>query len=34
MDKVLYCEVVCNYLNNLKGYIEDYESDYWELEVN
>lgn len=25
MNKQLYCENVCNYLNNLKGYIEDYE---------
>lgn len=25
MNKKEYCYVICNYLNNLKGYIEDYE---------
>lgn len=24
-DSLEYCEIVCNYLNNLKGTIEDYE---------
>lgn len=25
MNKKEYCYTICNYLNNLKGYIEDYE---------
>lgn len=24
-NELEYCNVVCNYLNNLKGYIEEYE---------